>query len=406
VFFSISIKEQSMKKILSISLYLIIIFMMAVPQVSAIPAFARKYNMSCKTCHSPFPYLKEYGEEFAGNGFVLSDQEAPRYFVETGDPELSLLRDVPLAFRLDGYVTYNDDQRKEADFSTPVVFKLLTGGIITKDVSYYLYYILEHGERGKIEDAWLMFNDLFGSDIDVTVGQFQVSDPLFKRELRLTREDYQIYKVRTGFSNIDLTYDRGIMLGYGLPTGTDLVLEIVNGSGIGEGIGSRFDNDEFKNVLGRVSQGIGEHFRIGAMAYWGKERNQRLNDNINEVLFLGGDATINLSMFELNLQYIHRKDKNPFFTGRNISIDVFDLEVQGGFAELIFRPMGDDSKWYAAGLFNWIDTENNHIAGVNYKAVSGHFGYLLSRNFRLVSELTYDTDNEYAKIGLGFVTAF
>ncbi|MCK7528381.1 MAG: hypothetical protein MZV64_67860 [Ignavibacteriales bacterium] len=26
-----------------------------------------------------------------------------------------------------------------------------------------------------------MFNDLFGSDLDLSVGQFQVSDPLFKR---------------------------------------------------------------------------------------------------------------------------------------------------------------------------------------------------------------------------------
>ncbi len=33
---------------------------------------------------------------------------------------------------------------------------------------------LENGERGKIEDAWIMFNDLFGSELDLTIGQFQV----------------------------------------------------------------------------------------------------------------------------------------------------------------------------------------------------------------------------------------
>ena len=31
-----------------------------------------------------------------------------------------------------------------------------------------------------------MFNNLFHSDLDLYVRQFQVSDPLFKRELRLT----------------------------------------------------------------------------------------------------------------------------------------------------------------------------------------------------------------------------
>ena len=69
----------------------------------AIPAFARKYNMSCKTCHEPFPKLKPYGNEFAGNGFQLKDKDAPRYYVSTGDDYLSLIRDVPLAMRLEGY---------------------------------------------------------------------------------------------------------------------------------------------------------------------------------------------------------------------------------------------------------------------------------------------------------------
>jgi hypothetical protein len=394
-----------MIKISTITFSLILLFILSAPQTEAIPAFARKYNMSCKTCHSPFPYLKPYGDEFAGNGFVLSDQEAPRYYVETGDPELSLLRDVPLAFRLDGYVTFNDDQLKETDFSTPVVFKLLTGGVIAKDISYYLYYILERGERGIIEDAWVMFNDLFGSDLDVTVGQFQLSDPLFKRELRLMREDYEIYKVRPGGSRVDLTYDRGIMLGYGFETGTDIVLEIVNGTGISEGFGGRFDYDKYKNFLGRVSQDIGEHFRIGAMGYWGKEELPQ-SSFPNEIVMFGGDATISLPMFELNLQYIQRKDNNPFFMNRNLFFNVFDLVTKGGFAELIFRPKGDDSKWYAAALFNFIETERNDLNNLNYRALSGHLGYLLSRNFRLVGELTYDLDKEFSRIGLGFVTAF
>ena len=53
--------------------------------LNGMPAFARKYQMSCKTCHSPFPKLKPYGEEFVGNGFVLKDKDAPRYTADTGD---------------------------------------------------------------------------------------------------------------------------------------------------------------------------------------------------------------------------------------------------------------------------------------------------------------------------------
>lgn len=262
-----------MKNIFTLAVLTFIITSIITSDIFAIPAFARKYNMTCKTCHSPFPSLKPYGDEFAGNGFVLKDQDAPRYYVETGDPELSLIRDLPLAMRLDAHVTYNQNNSEQSDFSTPVLFKLLTGGAISKDVAYYVYYILENGERGKIEDAWLMFNDVFKSELDLTIGQFQLCDPLFKRELRLTRDDYYIYKVRPGNSQVDLTYDRGIMLQYGFETGTDLSLQIVNGSGIGEGfLDGNFDNDKYKNFMGRISQDVGEHLRIGTMGYWGDRK--------------------------------------------------------------------------------------------------------------------------------------
>jgi hypothetical protein len=395
-----------MKNIFTITVLSFIIFTFLASDIFAIPAFARKYNMSCKTCHSPFPYLKAYGNDFAGNGFQLKDKDAPRYYVETGDDKLSLLRDFPLAVRLEGYVTYNQGNTEQSDFTTPLLFKLLTGGAITKDVAYYVYYILESGEPGKIEDAWIMFNNLFGSELDFTIGQFQVCDPLFKRELRLTRDDYYIYKVRPGNSVVDLTYDRGIMFNYGFESGTDLTLEVVNGSGIGETfLGGNFDNDKYKNVIGRISQDAGEQLRLGAMGYWGKERQEsptgppEVSYSTNELWMLGGDATVNVDPFELNLQYVERKDDNPNF--------LFDeketVKTRGAFGELIFRPEGDESDWYGVALFNWIESDQTDL---NLKQLGVHFGYLLRRNIRLVAEYSQNFTAKYGTIGLGFVTAF
>ncbi|MCK7517297.1 MAG: hypothetical protein MZV64_06015 [Ignavibacteriales bacterium] len=51
----------------------------------------------------------------------------------------------------------------------------------------FTYILQKIGEVGKIEDAWLMFNNLFGSELDFTIGQFQVCDPLFKRELTINK---------------------------------------------------------------------------------------------------------------------------------------------------------------------------------------------------------------------------
>lgn len=400
-----------MKNNFTLSILSFVIFILLANDLFAIPAFARKYNMSCKTCHSPIPYLKDYGNEFAGNGFQLKDKDAPRYYVETGDDYLSLIRDFPIAVRLEGYVTYNRGNTEKSDFQAPVAFKILTGGTITKDIAYYVYYILENGEVGKIEDAWIMFNNLFRSELDVTIGQFQVCDPLFKRELRLTRDDYYIYKVRPGNSVVDLTYDRGIMLGYGFETGTDLILEVVNGNGIGED----FDDDKFKNFFGRISQVVGDHFRIGALGYWGKEQHEIriLTESIypsNEVWMLGGDATISFDPFELNLQYIERNDENAYFLHEYNSrdIDYTEIRTRGGFAELIFRPEGDQSKWYGVALYNYVDSDTHPLDRVSRdtNSLALHFGYMLRRNIRLVAEYSQNFIDKYGTIGLGFVTAF
>jgi hypothetical protein len=350
-----------MRRILFFTIFIFIVSVF-LNEIYSIPAFARKYNMSCKVCHSPFPKLKPYGEDFAANGFVLKDKDAPRYYVETGDDYLTLIRDFPIALRLEGYLTYNQDKSDQTDFTGPSALKLLSGGAITKDVSYYVYYILEEGDVGKIEDAFLFFNNLFGSELDFSIGQFQVSDPIFKRELRLTLQDYLIYKVRPGLSEVDLTYDRGIMLSYGTPTNTDITFEVVNGSGIGTPFANgNFDKDKYKNIFGRVLQEVVDEFRIGISGYYGNEvldNSEILTQVKNEIWMAGADATIDITPLELNLQYLIRNDNNPYA----LITDVKEVKTQGGFAELVVRPEGDNSKVYGVVLFNYIDSDDNELA--------------------------------------------
>jgi hypothetical protein len=69
--------------------------------------------------------------------------------------------------------------------------------------------LLERGEFGGFEDAILILNDIGGIPLDLNVGQFQVSDPLFKREVRLMFEDYIVYRANIG-ANSNLTYDRDL----------------------------------------------------------------------------------------------------------------------------------------------------------------------------------------------------
>src|SRR5690606_22948871 len=125
------------------------IVMLYVNPLQAIPAFARKYSLSCTTCHTPAaPGLKPYGDEFAGNGFRLEEEQSPRYYMNTGDDKLSLIRDLPIAVRLDGFATYNLAGNERVDFASPYIIKFLSGGELSDRLSYYFYFFFS--ERGEV----------------------------------------------------------------------------------------------------------------------------------------------------------------------------------------------------------------------------------------------------------------
>src|SRR6266567_7034523 len=48
---------------------LLFVLLKPAPKALAIPAFARKYQTACATCHSNPPELNDFGEAFKKNGF-------------------------------------------------------------------------------------------------------------------------------------------------------------------------------------------------------------------------------------------------------------------------------------------------------------------------------------------------
>jgi hypothetical protein len=395
------------KALYQIAIMAAILIIMVPNKCDAIPAFARKYQISCQVCHSPaLPRLKAFGEEFATAGFRMTQYESPRYFINTGDEKLSLFRELPLAVRFDGFVTYNFNDAGQADFGTPFVLKILSGGEISDKLSYYFYFLLnERGTIAGIEDAFLSYNDLLGTGINVTLGQFQVSDPLFKGELRFTLEPYKIYEAAPGNSSVSLKYERGMIFQKDLQTKTSIVFEILNGSGIGEaGAGMLFDKDKYKNFMLRISQAVGKNVSVGLFGYTGKEI---LQDNLgqftSEMRMFGPDLRINLDeKLMLNMQYVIRTDSQVYFDSDATVQE--DIATDGGFAELIYAPRGDMSKWYMTGLFNWV---NSDFSELDYRSATLHAGYLVRRNIRMVSEYTWQFSGaKYGKVSAGFVSAF
>lgn len=364
----------------------------------AIPAFARKYDMSCNVCHSAVPVLKPYGEEFAANGYQLKDKEPVRFTRETGDDMLYLMRELPLAIRIDGFAQYLPDADEVTnDVQWPFILKILSGGSITKDVSYFFYFLFnEEGEVAGVEDAFLAFNDVLGIPLDVVVGQYQVADPIFKRELRPTFEDYVVYTVKPGFSESNLAYDRGLMVNYTLPIATEVFASVVNGNGIGAASEGLFDDDINKNLFLRLAQPIGG-LKIGGLGYlgWEDEYGER-----NDITMAGGDFNIGVANLELGGQYVYREDSNPYFGFSGGGRAVY---TRGGFAKVMYMPGGDKGRWFLFGIYNKVDSDARPLL---YESVAGNLSYYVARNLKLTAEYGYDIGEEANRITIGFATAF
>jgi hypothetical protein len=365
--------------------------------LSAIPAFARRHKVSCTTCHTAFPKLKAYGDEFAGNGFIMKESEKERDYITAGDDLLWLNKDFPIAARMEAFATHDEGKEVKNDLQIPWGIKLLSGGTLYKSIGYYFYfYMSERGEVAGIEDAYIHFDNVFGSNLDVMVGQFQTSDPLMKRELRLTYEDYEIYKTNIGMSNTNLAYDRGVMLVYGIEqTGTDVIGMVVNGNGKPEAVNRKLDQDNYKNFGARISQNVADIFSIGGFYYLGKEQHPD-SGRTNEITYFGPDISFGTQSFELTAQYLYRKDTNADFLASEP-----EYETKGYVVELIYSPDLEKSQHFFTALYNLVDSDN-----YKYETMTLSATYLMARNLRFLAEYTRDLELERNRFVLGIIGAF
>jgi hypothetical protein len=379
----------------ALSLAAVLAALLAPAGAEAIPAFARRYRFSCTTCHAPFPKLKPYGEEFAARGFALEPGQDPaRAQVELGDDLLQLPRDFPIAMRFDGFAVARDGD-PALDFQTPWVFKVLAGGQIGHGVSFYGYYILEQGEPGKLEDTFVTISRPFGAPLDLTLGQFQISDAIAKRELRLERLDYAILKARPGASGVDLTYDRGIAVSSGIGP-VDAVLTITNGSGIGPG-DPTYDDDKYKNFGLYLSTELGP-VAVGVYGFVGTELDVALAKN--ETVVFGPKVAASVGdRLDVAAVWLERRDSNPSFLATGYE----EVVTRGGFLEVVGYPQGRDGRFTLTALYNNVRSDDD-AADRESAALAASF--LLRRNVRLVAEGDWDVEADGWSASLGTIAAF
>jgi hypothetical protein len=168
-------------------------------RAEAIPAFARKYGMSCSACHVAYPVLNQQGIIFRDNGY--------QFGLEKDEPTALSGAYVPLAARtVPAYqFTHATNQPGEwgkattrtGGLATPTL-DLMAAGTFGKDVAFLAVLAgFSPDEAGSIESAWGRVSNVAGTGwLNVRFGKFELDLPMSERRDILRTSGHAVYAAR------------------------------------------------------------------------------------------------------------------------------------------------------------------------------------------------------------------
>lgn len=205
-----------------VALMLLVLIFVAFRNSEAVPAFARKYETSCVTCHTGFPKLNAFGEAYRLNGFQYpedDEDQAKEEPVSLGSesykrvfPNSVWPNDIPgtppIAFRVKSGFSYTKGADVESAFGRPSLI-MMTAGTMGENVGFYAgAHLFENGEVGSIDRAYIQLSSLFSPSLpdyalNLRIGQFIPNIVAFAnhRGLALTPYAYNTYSTTSeGFA--------------------------------------------------------------------------------------------------------------------------------------------------------------------------------------------------------------
>src|SRR5579864_4664461 len=213
--------NTSIAAILTAVVVVVGLMLASVPKTSAIPAFSRKYQTSCTTCHSDYPELNDFGEAFKKNGFkfpkddelfikeppVLLGAPAQREVFPKAIYPGEIPGSIPIGFRYSGFATYASKQPPtvafipRTDLFAPNTFTIIAAGSFGERLSFWIDDDISaggSGANGGLGDGYLRANDighyigLPKDALNVRFGQFELDLP-FSQARSINPTPYDVY---------------------------------------------------------------------------------------------------------------------------------------------------------------------------------------------------------------------
>jgi len=199
--------------------------LLSVPKTSAIPAFSRKYQTSCTTCHNNYPELNDFGEAFKKNGFKFPKddevfvKEPPVLLGSKAQKEAfpgavfpgEIPGYLPIAFRYSGNFNWNSKQpvallqtsafTPQTDLFVPNTFTIISAGSFGENLAFWIDNDISTGGTGAgggLGDGYLRYNDLghvLGlpkNALNVRFGQFELDLP-FTQARSIYPSSYDVF---------------------------------------------------------------------------------------------------------------------------------------------------------------------------------------------------------------------
>ncbi len=318
----------------------------------SIPAFARKYNTSCATCHNGYPKMTAFGEAFRRNGFQFPagtdpemTKEAPVSLGADGNKKAfpdaiwpgSIPGSSPLSVFLNSEIAYNPKTDPRFDFGgLGNSIEAVAGGTVGEDLSFWGQLALGSDGTVELNRIYLLLSNVIGDNynFNVKVGAFEpgmfafsthrawlegywLTTRPFSDDMAWSIEEYQRGVEVSGLMSGRFGYNAGLVEGFGnAHSDKDVYAHVtykVNGlplDGVVEG-GTAVANSQ---------PYIDNSVTLGAFIYHG---NASIGPDdaqqTNKFTTVGGDVNASMDRFNVFGGIGVRHDENPFLGTTGVS---------------------------------------------------------------------------------------
>lgn len=246
---------------------LVVMFLVWVTDVQAIPAFARRQNMSCATCHTIIPELNETGRTYEQMGYVFGEDQGE---IQSLEEDLWVENSLPISVKFKTYplkwaqTAWGDSAGQDSSESSmdltdsPHEVEIIGATRFSPYASALFEYEIGGGWEGFLNLH--PFGMLENNPLSITLGHVSPFHSLIAPGHRITRNKFDIYE--TEFAN-------GYVLGEG---GTGAAFWGRPTEQITYELGAAFEGTDFDfaDYFGRFTFRPISEFSLSGVFYLGK----------------------------------------------------------------------------------------------------------------------------------------